>query len=264
MVRQIFQLQDVNANSLRSRAKQHHMQQHLTMYNPQVMLISETKLKQEDQRTFNNYNMSRNERNTDGGGGTAVLIRENLSFEILQKPNNCDIECTITKIKLNESKKMVCIAAYLPKQTLSYEHIEQLMQRFGPHNIILGADLNAKHTSWNNRRNNPNGVVLRRWADDNMGRFQVLFPNEPTFLRVGREPAILDGFSVSTNLLGNNQNTVNTLDFMSDHRAIELELIFNDEIQTIEHGIGRNAIGIISTYKLSANYVIRPFPIIET
>lgn len=230
---QTFQLQHVNANSLRSRAKQHNMQSHLSRHKPHVMLVSETHLSQQYQPTFDKYIMNRTDR-VNNGGGTAVLINENIPFEMLQNPSDCDIECTIAKIKINTNKSIVCIAAYIPDQTLKYEHIDQLMRSYGPNNIILGADLNAKHLSWRNQRNNPNGNVLRRWADENSVHFQVLFPNEPTCLRAGREPSTLDCFIVSNNLLETDQTTIKTLDFESDHRAIELELIFEQQIQTIE------------------------------
>lgn len=213
--------------------KQHHMQNYLVKEKPHIMLISETHLNGKYQPNFIDYTLIRSDR-TKNGGGTAILIRDNISFETLQPPNNCRIETTIIKVKINENRHITFIAAYIPDQSLKYEDIEQLMGKYGPNNVILGADLNTKHVSWNNHRNNPNGIVLANWATDNMRRYYVDFPNEPTFLRDGRAPSILDCFISSANITGIDHDTIMTKDFLSDHRAIELDLIFEGEIEITE------------------------------
>lgn len=137
MVNQTIQLQQVNANSLRSRAKQHHLQNYLTEHNPHVMMIYETHLSESYNPQFNNYIMHRSDR-------------------------------------------------------------------------------------------------VNNWADDNNQHFHVIFPTEPTFMTVGRTPSFLDYYIVSTNTLDLDQLDLNTLDFLSDHRAIRLNLILQDKIQLIE------------------------------
>lgn len=214
--------------------KQHHMQSHLLIHKPHVMLISETHLNPNYRIIFNDYIIIRNDRTRDNGGGTAILLKDNLVYEVLQPPTNINIESTIIKLKIEENVHFVLIAAYIPNQSLRYNELEQLMCQFGTNNVILGADLNAKHITWNNRRNNPNGNVLRNWADNNLERFHVLFPNEPTFLRHGRTPSILDCFIVSANIREMDQQRIQTKDFLSDHRAIGLEVILQDEIHTTE------------------------------
>lgn len=230
----LFEIHHVNANSLKSRVKQHHMQSYLSKHRPHVKLISETKLNQNYQPNFVNYTFFRNDRCINDGGGTAILVREDLQAEILPTPSDVKIEATIIKVKMNDNEHFVFIAAYIPSQTLKSDDLDKLLSIYGTNNVILAADLNAKHTSWNNNRNNPNGNTLRNWADNNINSFQVLFPNEPTCLRANTIPSILDCFIVSTNVLGPNSTTIETRDFLSDHRAIRLELNLQDEIQTIE------------------------------
>lgn len=62
--------------------------------------------------------MHRTDRPANNGGGTAILIRDDLSVETLSPTVDIGIECTATKIKQSRTNHIVVIAAYIPNQTL--------------------------------------------------------------------------------------------------------------------------------------------------
>lgn len=66
---------ELNPNSINSKVKQHELGEFIVKLNPDVMLIVETKLKPNKKVAFRNYNMFRNDRATDSGGGTAILVK---------------------------------------------------------------------------------------------------------------------------------------------------------------------------------------------
>lgn len=68
---------------------------------PDIVLLTEIKLKPIHKRLFEGYNMIRNYRLTDGGGGTAILIWTHIQFESINTPPNINnIEMTIIKIPI--------------------------------------------------------------------------------------------------------------------------------------------------------------------
>lgn len=226
----ILNIHHINANSIRSRTKQHCMADYLKSHKPDIVMISETKLNETFHPKFDDYNLYRNDRTTDGGGGTALLIRDHIKVEMLANPQNSRIECTAIKIPLANDKHISLIAAYMPNQSLTDDDLTNLLTHFGNHNIVLAGDLNAKHTSWHNNINNGNGTVLYNWAHDNLANFHVEFPDEPTCIRDNTTPSTIDGFIISCDIYNSCSEQIQTNDFFSDHRAIWLQLILETEI----------------------------------
>lgn len=226
----MLSIHHVNANSIRSKTKQHCMEDYLKIHKPDIMMISETKLSDNVNPKFDNYNIYRNDRSSNSGGGTAILTRDVIKSERLMNPQNCNIESTAIKAFLANNKFIILIAAYMPNQTLKYDDLKNLMEHFGNNNIVLAGDLNAKHTSWQNNINNPNGTVLCNWAHDNITNFRVAFPNESTCVRENTTPSTIDGFIISCNINHLCSDRIQTNDFFSDHRAVWLQLILESEI----------------------------------
>lgn len=237
----IINIEHVNANSLRSKEKQHHLQTYLDQEKPIALLVSETKLNEKFKIALKGYVLIRTDRTTNTGGGTGILLRNDIIFEELNQPTIKSIEFTAVKIKLNDSMKIILIAAYVkPSTTLNGNDLSKLLSSFGNINTIFAADLNAKHTNWNNRRNNPSGCVLKDWMEINMQHFNVIFPEEHTCLRRNTTPSTLDCFIISTSLTNDNIPKISTKDFLSDHRAIQLQLELNDKIIYKDPQMARN------------------------
>lgn len=64
---------------------------------------------------INNYNIHRHDRTDKSGGGTAIFIRDNIAYEILEIPENIKtIECSAIKIKATDGSKMIFVSVYKP------------------------------------------------------------------------------------------------------------------------------------------------------
>lgn len=81
----------LNANSLCSKTKQHSMDDYLKQHTPNIMLIGETKLNERFKTNFEHFVMHRTDRLTNNGGGTAILVRDDLSVETLSPPADIGI-----------------------------------------------------------------------------------------------------------------------------------------------------------------------------
>lgn len=148
----IINIEHVNANSLRSREKQHHVQNYLLREKPLALLVSETKLNEKFKLALDGYVLFRTDRIINNGGGTGILLRNDITYEELSQPMIIDIEFTALKIKINDALNIVLIAAYVnPSTRLNDTELSKLLSSFGNTNVILAADLNAKHTEGSQR-----------------------------------------------------------------------------------------------------------------
>lgn len=75
-------------NSLRSKNKQHELQSFVDEHKLDLLLMVETKLKEKQKFHLPNYEMLRNDRTTDAGGGTAILIKSKFTHMHLECLSN--------------------------------------------------------------------------------------------------------------------------------------------------------------------------------
>lgn len=75
----------INVNSLVSLAKRHIFHHFLLQHKPDLVLISETRLRKHHRVFLENYNFIRNDRET-AGGGTAIAVRNGIIYS----------ECTVS------------------------------------------------------------------------------------------------------------------------------------------------------------------------
>ena len=177
-----------NANSIRSKVKQMEVEYLLSKHRPLLMLLSETKLNDNDFVQFPRYRTYRNDRQSDGGGGTAILIRENVKHEVVNTPSLKSSEATCVKLPLSNSKYLVVNSFYCPKNLLR-DDLQKLMNLHS--NVFMGGDYNAKHCHWHNSDNNNNGNVLHRFLiDDNTA--ELIHPNAHTCYRSKTNPSTID------------------------------------------------------------------------
>ena len=75
----------LNINSLISIEKKYCLQKLIEAYNPDIILLTETKLNTKHKIYFDNYKIIRNDRiNSIQGGGTAILIKNLFKFRIIE------------------------------------------------------------------------------------------------------------------------------------------------------------------------------------
>lgn len=84
----------------------------MNTYNPDVILLGDTKLNDKHKITYTNYKIHRTNRtNAKQGGGTTILIRNSIEHQkihLTTSTNNEVLETTIIKIELHNQKKIIC------------------------------------------------------------------------------------------------------------------------------------------------------------
>lgn len=77
-------------------------------------MLNETKIKPFHKVQFKNFTFIRNDRiGNGGGGGTGILIRENIIHSIINIPNSIrSLECTIIKVPIIGDTFLYIISVY--------------------------------------------------------------------------------------------------------------------------------------------------------
>lgn len=159
----------INVNSLVRQNRRYDLQTFLKKYNPDIVLLNETKLNYKHKLCFENYNFLRKDRlAATMGGGTGILIKKGLKFKEISNfaPSGFKyLEACVMKIPMTSNKQMYVISAYYPagnnNDTLRYE-LQQLFESLKLDDVnnfyIMAGDLNCKHSEWGNPVNNSKGV----------------------------------------------------------------------------------------------------------
>lgn len=106
----------INVNSIIKNQRRASLMNLINKQNPDIILLSETKLNKNHVITFTNYNVIRNDREEKNiGGGTAIIIKKSIKYEKIIIPETNEkkiLEHTIIKINTRSNKKLYIIAAY--------------------------------------------------------------------------------------------------------------------------------------------------------
>ena len=240
----LLKIIQLNVNSLVSRHKRHELEVFLNKHKPHIVLLNETKIKPKHKVYFQKFNFYRNDRLQNKGGGTGILIRKEINFTIVPSPKKIkSIETSIIKIS-NNLQEIIIVAAYFTpsdqNQSIPINDLTEIINIKSHSNshLVIGGDLNSKHSFWGNTISNRSGENLFKWFDDNCisNKIKLLRSEKATFHR-NDSHSFLDIFIISDELLVKYNPIcfpyLNTLDFESDHSAVELELSLNFSIPKI-------------------------------
>ncbi|XP_076620345.1 uncharacterized protein LOC143341343 [Colletes latitarsis] len=224
----------INVNSIVTNERRVTLLDTLTKHNPDIVLLSETKLNHTHRINFQDYHILRTDRfGAKQAGGTGILIRKTISFESIEPnsiKNNICLETTIIKIKTQNNCKIYIVAAYAAKKK---EFISELKNLFTTLELdksnnyyLIAGDLNAKHTSWGNVSNNERGVYLNKWYLDNQITYKtsLLRTAVPSFPSSG---AFIDLCLADNRIKFHDLPASKALDsfnYDSDHRAAILKI----------------------------------------
>ena len=153
-----------NANSV--KLKKIPLIDYLRRQNIDVMLVSETYLRPDENFSLPDFQLVRLDRpGNHGRGGVIIIIRRGIAFRHLPHYRTSVIEAIGVELRTasgNISLIAVCcavqctlnsgFAATFKRDLIS---ITRTRSRF-----VIGGDLNTKHPAWNNMRRNTNGITL--------------------------------------------------------------------------------------------------------
>lgn len=230
----------INVNSIVTNQRRLSLANMLKANNPDIVFLSETKLKVNHVINFQEYIMIRNDRKNRMGGGTAILIKRNIEFKKVNiQLQQCEslIEYTIIKIKIKANTHLILIAVYAPcgNQKEFIPELDLLFQRLQlekeQNYYIIAGDLNAKHTSWSNPGNNPRGISLNRWLSINEFKYRsklysTLTPSYP-FGESFLDTVIADVRLVFKNAV--NSFKLHCIPYDSDHNALIANVVLESD-----------------------------------
>lgn len=237
----------INVNSIISLNRRYDLQKFIKNNNPDLILLNETKLNARHNIKFDNYKFIRKDRcGALRGGGTGILIKDDLKFKVYNNEIVSSFKCLetcIIKIPLSSNKSMFVISAYYPsgknneKLKIELQALFEALQLHKEDNFYLMAgDLNCKHTNWGNTINNSTGVALNNWISDNELRFRctlyaTVSPSYP------RSSSYLDLCMADSRIfvLRENETTncLKTLDYDSDHCALQIQIFKNSKLEPL-------------------------------
>lgn len=105
----------INVNSIIKISRRYELQCILDRYNPDIVLLNETKLNSRHNLIFNNHKIIRKDRvNSQKGGGTAILIRNNIKYSYYSNSilNSVrQLETCIIKVPFTGNRRIFIISA---------------------------------------------------------------------------------------------------------------------------------------------------------
>lgn len=147
----------INVNSLVSFNKRYDLLQFVNNNNIDIALVSEIKLADRYKVQYVNCNIIRNDRhNSKTGGGTAILIKTHIPYEIMHTPSsryNQILEYTIVRMnqKRNQQLYMVAVYANNKDKPVYYKEMNHLFEKLKLHQpnhyYIITGDLNSRHVA---------------------------------------------------------------------------------------------------------------------
>lgn len=235
---------EINVGSLRSITKRQEMTIFLNTNHPDIVLINETMLNQRHNIAFRNYNFIRTDKiENEPGRGTGILINHKIKYELIDTINwNLKTLETSAALIHTTINSIFIVAAYryhngnIKIDTADLDKIMYAFQRSNASQLIIGGDLNAKHTTWGNVFNCNNGIILYQWVQDNAitNDISIVHTKEPTFYRQNYS-SYLDIFIVTNNINivfpAQHPSLLEILDYTSEHRAVHLKVIPDNDIK---------------------------------
>lgn len=220
----------INANSLVSLVKRANFEHFIKCNNPDIILVTETKLNPRHKLNLQNYNIIRKDRVINkGGGGTCILVKTCHKIEELNLPVFNSFEVTGIKLHLANNSSINYFSVYYTpgiSPSIDPNDLTNLARFSGNTPFLAGGDYNSKHPYWNNASSCHNGNKLYDWFLRNSFNLNVdiIAPQEKT-----RGNAVLDFFITSTSLL-NSLTPPLVIDGISDHEAV---VIFQKNMSTL-------------------------------
>lgn len=188
-------------------------------HNTDIILISETWLREANKFKIPNYYTYREDRKTGPGGGVAILIKKTINHELITIDNLQTLESIGLQINLEGTGKTNIFAAYYPPgKTFVENDYKKILDLNFP--TIIAGDLNAKHPSWNSRTINNYGRKLQQLTTTN--NIQTLAPTDPTFYGPIGRPDVLD--MILHKDIPRNITTQTIPELSSDHNPILIEV----------------------------------------
>lgn len=161
-----FQL--INTRSLIQDTRKKELQDLIYKHNTDIVLINETALKPRNYFGINKYNLIRNDRLIERGGGTMILFRDTFQhsqFFINKQFHSFEFSAMI--LKCINNIKIVIITIYKSRHLLNTTELNESLSAAKniSHLIVMAGDYNSHNVKWGCKSTNSEGRKLEDWAE---------------------------------------------------------------------------------------------------
>lgn len=220
-----------NAQSIKNKILE--TSQFLYDNNIDIILLSETWLKQHHNTSIKNYKFYRKDRcgsQQSVGGGVAIAVKNGISHSPL--PNIPTKVIEAIGIEISSNNRLVrLVSVYFPGTVLSESKFNEFKNDIKlltscKQNYIIAGDLNAKHRFWNCCRANKAGQIL--FEEMNKKDFLIPFPPTPTYYPTQNSrtiPSTLDIILSGGSIIP--YNIISRQDLSSDHLPVSFNVDFS-------------------------------------
>ena len=186
--------------------------------------INETFLKPEHKITIPGYKIIRKYRSSGKGGGVALIVKDNISFdssELKTNNNKCNVEYITIKINTTNLKELIICSYYSPKGKV-YEQLFEKLENIANNLLIMG-DFNAKHVNLGLEETNHYGNKLIDTLNY-CNLFVVQNDNHTRYDSFRDKMDTIDYIIISPTLMANISGVNSELDIPSDHCTMTVTL----------------------------------------
>lgn len=195
------QLKILQWNSRSINANKYSLVNYISTHDIDVILLSETWLKENQTFTIKGFQCIRQDRH-DGYGGVAILVSNLLNHIVIQLHDNPDTRVMACAVQITLSPPVDIMAIYKPPTVrVSFEEWSNLFRQCNTSNCIIGGDFNIHSTTWGCRDNNNYANDLINAVDE----FDLILLNDGrgTCLTNTGNTTAIDLSFVSSNLAAN-------------------------------------------------------------
>lgn len=178
-----------NAQGITNFASATQLHQLIMKENVDIVMISETLLKEHHKFHLPGYKIHRKDRTEDRGGGVALAVKSTIKHKTHPETVCECIENISVSVDIGDSST-IFTSIYCPKYRAGLEKDIKKLSRING-KFFIGGDFNARNGAWNCTRNNKAGNVL--YSLQPRSNFFVHYPNSPThFPHSGATPSTID------------------------------------------------------------------------
>lgn len=203
----------------------------LELYNlkPHIVCLCETWIKEKYLPNFINYRAFHNFRSNQNGGGTSILVRNDV--QVMDKDlhlfSNGKMEVQAVTV-MGMKKKLDILNVYNPNSLITINEYIHYFSQLNENALIVG-DFNAHHQMWDSRsKENPSGrnLVTSLLDFPHLGLLSTPGANLPTYYHIpNNKYSTLDLCFVNCNMIENSTVELGK-DLTSDHDPTVIRLDF--------------------------------------
>lgn len=188
-----------------------------------IFLVSETHFTSRTHFHIRGYDLVKtNHPDNRAHGGSCILVRSSIKYEILEEIQENYVQATCIKIKSNYGDVIVSSLYFPPRYHVVNEQYNDFFNKLG-NKFIAGGDFNAKHPWWGSRLINPKGRELYKCLKNK--NLSVLSSGSPTYWPSdpSKVPDLLD-FVIYQGISRNKLGKISMDDLSSDHTPLLLNV----------------------------------------